>query len=176
MTFENYTGRSILLATDGACSGNPGPGGWGCVVHHFDDETIIHRQALAGRAKGITTNQRMELTAAIEGLRFVAPLELPITVMSDSQYLVNGMTAWMPNWIKRGWRGSDKKPVKNQDLWQTLHQLVRTHPAPVQWQWVRGHDGNPLNEDADLLATNAAAGTYGPQIGSLQDFHPDFFG
>lgn len=175
MNIDNYTGRSILLATDGACPGNPGPGGWGCVVHHQENGITVHRHALAGRAKGVTTNQQMELTAAIEGLRFAVPMELPITVLSDSQYLVNGMTDWMLNWIKRGWRGSNKKPVKNQAMWQTLHQLVRNHPVPVHWTWVRGHDGNSLNEDADLLATNAAAGIYGQEVGALSDFHPGLF-
>ncbi|WP_082461175.1 ribonuclease H [Devosia sp. Leaf64] len=175
MNTDNYAGRSILLATDGACLGNPGPGGWGCVVHHQENGVTFRRHALAGRATGITTNQQMELTAAIEGLRFTIPMERPITVMSDSQYLVNGITDWMPNWIKRGWHGSDKKPIKNQALWRTLDQLLRNHAAPVRWTWVRGHNGNPLNEDADLLATNAAAGLYGHEIGSLSRFHPRFF-
>ena len=127
MNTAHTTGRSYLLATDGACLRNPGPGGWGVVVHELDGDTIVSRSALAGGADGRTTNNQMELTAAIEGLRSLGDTTLPITIISDSKYLTNGMTKWLPNWKARGWRTSDRKPVKNRDLWMDAR---RPGPGP----------------------------------------------
>ncbi len=129
--------------TDGACRGNPGPGGWGVILRAMGKE----RQLWGGEAR--TTNNRMELTAAIQAL---AALKRPcrVTLTTDSQYVMKGITEWMPNWKKRGWRTADNKPVKNDDLWRQLDELTRRHD--VHWAWVRGHVGHPENELADQLA------------------------
>lgn len=136
----------VELFTDGACRGNPGPGGWGALLRYRG-----HERELAGAAPA-TTNNRMELTAAIEGLR---ALKRPsrIHVVTDSQYVLNGITSWLPGWKARGWRTADRAPVKNADLWQELEHLAAAHE--VSWEWVRGHAGHPENERADRLA-NAA--------------------
>lgn len=172
MNTEYASGRSILLATDGACLGNPGPGGWGVVIHEYDGDTIIRRHALAGSADGDTTNNRMELTAAYEGLKFIGGTSTPITILSDSRYLVDGMTQWLPGWKERGWRTADRKTVKNADLWMALDDLTRARK--VQWKWTKGHAGDPMNEDADMLANNAAAGLY--RHTALTQAHPRLFG
>lgn len=129
--------------TDGACSGNPGPGGWGVLLR-----TGKHEKELSG-GTAQTTNQRMELQAAIEALR---ALKKPcrITIHSDSKYVVQGMTEWIHDWKRRGWKTAGKKPVANLELWQELDRLVNGHQ--VQWQWVKGHAGHPENERADELA------------------------
>jgi len=136
----------VELFTDGACRGNPGPGGWGALLRYRG-----HERELAGAAPA-TTNNRMELTAAIEGLR---ALKRPsrIHVVTDSQYVLNGITSWLPGWKARGWRTADRAPVKNADLWQELEHLADAHE--VSWEWVRAHAGHPENERADRLA-NAA--------------------
>lgn len=133
----------ITIWADGACSGNPGPGGWGVLLAWND-----HKRELKGGAAE-TTNNRMELTAAIEAL---AVLKRPSTVdfYTDSQYLRGGITAWINNWKKNGWRTNDRKPVKNVDLWQKLDDLRTRHQ--VAWHWVRGHAGTEGNERADELA------------------------
>lgn len=148
--------RSYLLFPDGACLGNPGPGGWGVVIHELNSDTIVRRHALAGSAGGDTTNNRMELQAAIEGLRYLGDPGDPVTVVSDSEYVVKGMTQWLEGWKVRGWRKSDRKPVLNVDLWTVLDELAGG--LRVSWQWVRGHNCHPLNEVADMLANNAAKG------------------
>ena len=135
--------KQVQVFTDGACSGNPGPGGWGVVLRFGDKE-----RELCGGADN-TTNNRMELTAAIEGLRALnEPCEVVLT--TDSTYVKDGITRWLANWKKNGWKTAAKKAVKNQDLWQELDQQTSRHA--VQWQWVKGHSGHPENERADTLA------------------------
>ena len=135
--------KQVQVYTDGACSGNPGPGGWGAVLRFGDKE-----RELCGGADN-TTNNRMELTAAIEGLRALnEPCEVVLT--TDSTYVKDGITRWLANWKKNGWKTAAKKAVKNQDLWQQLDLQTSRHT--VQWQWVKGHSGHPENERADALA------------------------
>ena len=133
----------IQIFTDGACRGNPGPGGWGVILRSGS-----HEKELFGGEQS-TTNNRMELRAAIEGL---AALKRPsrVTVTTDSQYVRQGITQWIEGWKRNQWRTSAKKPVKNQDLWQLLDQLTSLHE--VTWEWVKGHSGHPDNELADALA------------------------
>jgi ribonuclease HI len=136
----------IEIYTDGACRGNPGPGGWGALLIAGD-----LRKELSG-AESMTTNNRMELTGAIEALR---ALRRPsrVTLYTDSKYVCTGIEAWLPQWKLRDWRTADRKPVKNVDLWQALDAARQPHE--VTWKWVKGHDGNEGNELADQLA-NAA--------------------
>ena len=133
----------IQIFTDGACRGNPGPGGWGVILRSGS-----HEKELFGGEQS-TTNNRMELRAAIEGL---AALKRPsrVTVTTDSQYVRQGITQWIEGWKRNQWRTSAKKPVKNQDLWQLLDELTSRHE--VTWEWVKGHSGHPDNELADALA------------------------
>lgn len=135
------------IYTDGACLGNPGPGGWGVLI-----EQDGQKKELSGGVP-LTTNNRMELLAVIEALRFVQPVA-PLTVYTDSQYVKNGITVWIHKWQAQGWKTAQKKPVKNQDLWQDLLHEVKRHR--VTWQWVKGHSGHAQNEHADFLATKAA--------------------
>jgi ribonuclease HI len=133
----------VVIYTDGACSGNPGPGGWGAILMFG-----VHERELWG-GEPATTNNRMELMAAIAALEALTrPCE--VTLFTDSQYLRQGITEWLAGWKARGWRTADKKPVKNEDLWRRL-DLARAHHR-VQWKWVKGHAGDPLNERADALA------------------------
>jgi len=129
--------------TDGACSGNPGPGGWGVLLR-----TGAHEKELFG-GEAHTTNQQMELQAAIEALK---ALKRPcrVTIYSDSKYVVRGMTEWLPNWKRRGWKTAGKKPVSNLERWQELDRLSTQHE--VRWRWVKGHAGHAENERADALA------------------------
>lgn len=138
----------VTIYTDGACSGNPGPGGWGVVLIAGG-----HEKDLKG-AEAVTTNNRMELTAAIEALR---ALKHPchVTLFTDSRYLVDGITQWLRAWKARDWKTADRKPVKNVDLWQALDQALARHE--VRFHWVRGHSGNDGNERADRLARDAIA-------------------
>jgi ribonuclease HI len=133
----------VEVYTDGACRGNPGPGGWGAVL-----VSGAHRRELHG-GEPLTTNNRMEMTAAIEAL---AALRRPCRVQlyTDSQYLRNGITEWLPQWKRRGWKTADRKPVKNVDLWQRLEEEIVRHE--VRWHWVKGHAGHAGNERADALA------------------------
>ena len=133
----------IEIYTDGACKGNPGPGGWGAMLSSGE-----HRKELFG-GEPLTTNNRMELTAVIEALK---ALKKPsaIRLSTDSQYVMKGVQEWLKGWKARGWRTADKKPVKNVDLWQALEPLVAMHQ--IEWRWVKGHSGNPGNERADALA------------------------
>lgn len=137
---------TIEIYTDGACKGNPGPGGWGVLLRYNE-----HEKTLMG-AEANTTNNRMELMAAIKGLQV---LKRPCTVhlFTDSQYLRKGMTEWMAMWKKRGWQNAKKEPVKNTDLWQELDRLAAVHE--IQWHWIKGHSGHPENELADRLANEA---------------------
>ena len=133
----------VELFTDGACKGNPGPGGWGVWLRYGQHE----KEMFGGELE--TTNNRMELQAAIEGLKALKrPCEVSLT--TDSEYLRKGVLEWMANWQRNGWRTADKKPVKNQDLWQALSEEMARHP--IEWHWVKGHQGHPGNERADALA------------------------
>ena len=138
---------SIKLFTDGACRGNPGPGGWGVLVQTEEGE-VGH---CGGERE--TTNNRMELRAAIEGLRLLEGDSKAILV-TDSQYVRKGITEWIANWKRNGWKTSNKKPVKNVDLWQRIDAAQATHN--VTWKWIKGHAGHPGNEEADRLVTQAA--------------------
>jgi ribonuclease HI len=138
----------VTIHTDGACSGNPGPGGWGAILAFEDRE----RELKGGEPN--TTNNRMELMAAISALE---ALKRPcrVDLHTDSQYLRNGIMTWIKNWKRNGWRTSDKKPVKNVDLWQHLDAALAQHE--VRWHWLRGHAGHEMNERADVLAREAIA-------------------
>jgi ribonuclease HI len=134
---------SVEIFTDGACRGNPGPGGWGVLMRFGNEE-----KSLCG-GESETTNNRMELTAVIEGLMALKrPCEVKVT--SDSTYVLKGVQEWMPNWKKRGWKTASKQPVKNVDLWQKLDAVIGEHK--IDWRWVKGHSGHRENEIADQLA------------------------
>lgn len=134
--------------TDGACSGNPGPGGWGVLLRAVEGETILKERELQGGEAG-TTNNRMELLAAIHALE-VLERPVTITVVTDSAYVKNGVTSWIHGWKRNGWKTAAKKPVKNAELWQRLDAVQARHT--VTWEWVKGHAGHPENEKADELA------------------------
>lgn len=138
----------LFAYTDGACSGNPGPGGWGVLLRAIKGSDIVKERTLNGGAAE-TTNNQMELLAAISALE---ALEKPskITVVTDSAYVKNGVTGWIFGWKRNGWRTSNKKPVKNVELWQRLDKAAARHT--VTWEWVKGHAGHPENERADELA------------------------
>ncbi len=135
--------QRVLIWTDGACSGNPGPGGWGAVLRYGS-----HEKELKG-GEPLTTNNRMELTAAIEALELLTR-PCAVTLHTDSQYLRGGVTGWLAGWKRNGWRTADRKPVRNEDLWRRLDAAAARHD--VKWLWVRGHAGDELNEHADKLA------------------------
>jgi ribonuclease HI len=139
--------KQVQLITDGACLGNPGPGGWASILRHGDKA-----RELSGSAP-LTTNNRMELTAAIEGLRALRET-CDVEVVTDSEYLKNGITSWIHGWKRNGWKTASKKPVMNQDLWQDLDDLVAKHK--VRWTWTKGHASHQDNNRADELATRAA--------------------
>ncbi|MEZ0329564.1 MAG: ribonuclease HI [Dissulfuribacterales bacterium] len=135
---------NILIYADGACSGNPGPGGWGVVLKWKD-----HEKRLCGWTRR-TTNNRMELLAVIRGLEAIKTDNIPILITTDSQYVMTGLTQWMPRWKQNGWKTTQKTAVKNSDLWQRLDALCQRFSP--RWQWVKGHDGHKENEMADRLA------------------------
>ena len=134
--------------TDGACSGNPGPGGWGALLQAKDGATLVKERELKG-GEAQTTNNRMELLAAINALETLGR-GTAITVVTDSQYVKNGVTGWIHGWKRNGWKTAAKKPVKNAELWQRLDAAAQRHD--VTWEWVKGHAGHPENERADELA------------------------
>ena len=140
--------KTVTLYTDGACKGNPGKGGWGVLMRYGSHE----KELFGGEVH--TTNNRMELTAIIQGL---AALNRPcaVVIYTDSQYVKNGMEKWIHGWKKNGWKTAAKQPVKNEDLWRQLDQLAAQHQ--IQWQWVRGHAGHAENERADALANQGVA-------------------
>lgn len=140
--------KKVLIYTDGSCLGNPGPGGWGAVLMYQEHQTLLS----GGELK--TTNNRMELLAAIEAIHHLKE-PCQIDLFTDSIYVQRGMTEWIHGWRKNEWRNSQKKPIKNVDLWQKLNHSVSIHQ--INWYWVKGHSGNPFNELADKLATEAAA-------------------
>ena len=135
--------RTVEIYTDGACRGNPGPGGWGALLIAGKRRKTLH----GGDPE--TTNNRMELTAAIEALNALKG-KRKVILHTDSKYVMDGINEWMPNWKKRGWKTPAKKPVKNKDLWQALDEANSRHD--IEWRWVKGHDGDPGNEEADALA------------------------
>ena len=139
---------SVVVFTDGACSGNPGPGGWGAILRSDERE-----KELSG-GEALTTNNRMELMAAIAALE---ALQRPrrVELHTDSQYVRSGLTSWIQAWKRNGWRTADKKPVKNEDLWRRLDAAAARHE--VDWRWVRGHSGHEMNERADALARQGMA-------------------
>jgi ribonuclease HI len=136
----------IEIFTDGACSGNPGPGGWGALLKWNG-----HERELSGGERA-TTNNRMELMAAIRALEALKGPSV-VTLHTDSKYVMDGLTKWLPKWKRNGWKTADKKPVKNDDLWRALDDACSRHD--VKWRWVRGHDGHEENERADALARGA---------------------
>ncbi|MGB5344840.1 MAG: ribonuclease HI [Woeseia sp.] len=133
----------IDIYTDGACRGNPGPGGWGAVLIAGSRRKTLHG------GESSTTNNRMELTAAIEALNALRGRR-EVRLFTDSKYVMDGIREWLPNWKKRGWKTANRKPVKNQELWQALDEASARHD--IEWHWVKGHAGNPGNEEADSLA------------------------
>lgn len=137
--------NKVIIYTDGACKGNPGPGGWGVLLKAEG----VERELFGG--EDLTTNNRMELMAVIEALR---ALKRPcdVTLFLDSEYVRKGITEWVKGWKARGWKTASKQPVKNVDLWQILDDLVTNSPHHIEWQWVKGHAGDPGNERADALA------------------------
>ncbi len=148
--------KDVVIYTDGACKGNPGPGGWGALL-----EAGGQRKELFG-GEAHTTNNRMELTAVIRALFFFYDWEY-CDIYTDSQYVKNGIETWIHGWKKNGWKTSDRKPVKNADLWRKLEERAAQHA--IRWHWVRGHDANPGNERADALANRgvgAVLGVTGP--------------
>ena len=138
----------LFAYTDGACSGNPGPGGWGVLLQAKDGDTVVKERELSG-GEAETTNNRMELLAAISALETLAKPSA-ITIFTDSAYVKNGVTSWIHGWKKNGWKTSNRKPVKNVELWKRLDAARARHD--VTWEWVKGHAGHPENERADELA------------------------
>lgn len=145
-TLKSDRKQTVEIFTDGACSGNPGPGGFGAVLKYGEKIKEISGCEIA------TTNNRMELTAVIEALRALKrPCHLRIT--TDSNYVLKGMTQWLPGWIRRNWINSQKKPVLNRDLWEELYRLAQSHT--IEWIWIKGHSGHSMNERCDYLAREA---------------------
>jgi ribonuclease HI len=139
--------KHVSIHTDGSCLGNPGPGGWAALLRYGEKE----REVVGGEAQ--TTNNRMELMAAIAALEVLTE-GCEVTLHIDSQYVRQGITEWMPSWVRRGWKTAGGDPVKNRDLWERLHAATGRHR--IDWQWVKGHNGDPDNERVDVLARNAA--------------------
>ena len=139
--------KHVSIHTDGSCLGNPGPGGWAALLRYGEKE----RELVGGEAQ--TTHNRMELRAAIAALEVLTE-GCRVTLHIDSQYVRQGITEWMPGWVRRGWRTAGGDPVKNRDLWERLHAATGRHT--IEWKWVKGHNGDPDNERVDVLARNAA--------------------
>ncbi len=139
--------EKIHIYSDGACRGNPGPGGWGTLLKYNNTEKELYG------AEENTTNNRMELMGAIMGLEALTKDHCHVVLTTDSQYVMKGITEWLDSWKSRGWKTAAKKPVKNQDLWQRLDKASKQHQ--IEWQWVKGHSGHDENERVDLLANKA---------------------
>ena len=139
--------KRVDFFTDGACKGNPGPGGWGVILRMGHHE----KEMSGGEAE--TTNNRMEMTAVIRALKALTE-PCAVTIHTDSRYVIDGMTKWIEGWKRKGWVSASKQPVRNQDLWHDLIEAVLHHQ--IEWQWIKGHDGHPENERADKLASDAA--------------------
>ena len=152
MTASHSADNTVLVFADGACKGNPGPGGWGAILR-----TGTHEKEICGGERQ-TTNNRMELTAVIRALESLKR-HCNVEVYTDSQYVQKGISEWLPQWKRRGWRTAGKKPVKNEDLWRELDELAQKHK--VEWHWVRGHAGHVENERADALANRGVQGASG---------------
>lgn len=150
---EQPSGRTTIIYCDGACIGNPGPGGWAALIKTMDGEVEVGRTELWGEEPARTTNMRQEMLGAIHALGAI-PEGTCATLHSDSQVLIKGMTEWLPGWIARGWRNAKKEPVANKDLWQELVALAAARV--IVWTWVKGHAGQPDNERVDQLASTAA--------------------
>lgn len=143
MSQNDKRDRQVEIYTDGACSGNPGPGGWGALLKFRQEQREIHG------GEPLTTNNRMELSAAIMAFRALTR-PCKVILSTDSTYVKDGITDWIQKWKQNGWRTANKKPVKNADLWQELEEVIESHS--VDWRWVKGHSGHPENERADELA------------------------
>ena len=139
--------KRVDIFTDGACKGNPGPGGWGAILRMG-----VHEKEMSG-GDAETTNNRMEMTAVIRALKALTE-PCAVTIHTDSRYVIDGMTKWIEGWKRKGWVSASKQPVRNQDLWHDLIEAVLHHQ--IEWQWIKGHDGHPENERADKLASDAA--------------------
>lgn len=148
MSFSSSSSVVVQIYTDGACSGNPGPGGWGVLMLYGENE----KELTGGEFQ--TTNNRMELTAAIEGLRALKR-RCSVELYTDSTYVRDGITKWISGWKAKGWKTAAKKPVKNEDLWRALDDISAKHD--ITWKWVKGHAGHPENERADALANQGMA-------------------
>ncbi len=151
MSESRSADRTVVVFADGACKGNPGPGGWGAILRMGDREKEIYGGEPA------TTNNRMELTAVIRALEALKR-RCKVKVYTDSQYVQKGISEWLAQWKRRGWRTADRKPVKNEDLWRRLDELAQGHE--VDWHWVKGHAGHPENERADALANRGVQGVF----------------
>jgi len=151
MSESSSADQTVVVFADGACKGNPGPGGWGAILRMGDREKEIYGGEPA------TTNNRMELTAVIRALEALKR-RCRVKVYTDSQYVQKGVSEWLAQWKRRGWRTADRKPVKNEDLWRRLDELASGHE--VRWHWVRGHAGHPENERADALANRGVQSVF----------------
>lgn len=171
MTIEQPAMREaehIIIHADGACLGNPGPGGW-AFAKTLGGKTIRR----SGRVLGATTNNQMEMVAVLQAILSLTRRDIPATIFTDSEYVVKGLTEWMPKWIANGWCGSNKKPVKNRELWEALKAAMDAHPAGITLQWVRGHSGDPGNEAVDAMA-NAEAEKAATRVGISPDIETRF--
>jgi ribonuclease HI len=142
--------KEIIIYSDGACKGNPGPGGWGAVLIYNDNK----KEIFGGEHN--TTNNKMELTAVIKALEEIKTRNIPVKIITDSQYVKNGIESWIHNWKKNNWKNASKKPVKNSDLWKRLDALVNEFQQ-IKWEWVKGHNNNKFNELADKLANKGVS-------------------
>ncbi|GAA5617535.1 ribonuclease H [Brucella sp. NBRC 12951] len=166
-------GRHYLIATDGACKGNPGRGGWGLVKQLWEGDHLLRQAPNAGRSpERSTTNVRMEMTAALRAIEGIAETNTPAIIVTDNMMLCNGMTKWLAGWKARGWRKQDGT-LKNDGLWKALDAACEG--KTINWLWVKGHSGAPLNELADTLADNAALGKYPKGQASIKATNPEWF-